>query len=168
MDPSSRLRCIRSRSQEFRDPTSLLDAPMQFNATPHGQLSPRFLQNYSLASFRSGREDVKPTTLKEKCVRNLTLESFYEEDGSRPIFTDLDKYELPEPSEMQYLKEQFGKKRNSVQNTLVIEIIGTMVNCLNPIADENFSVFDVTISGNKLLKVEKAQSTETLFVRFHA
>ena len=69
---------------------------------------------------------------------------------------------------MQYLKEQFGKKRNSVQNTLVIEIIGTMVNCLNPIADENFSVFDVTISGNKLLKVEKAQSTETLFVRFHA
>ncbi len=55
-----------------------------------------------------------------------------------------------------------------MQQTLVVEIIGTMVNCLDPTADENFSVFDVTISGNRLLKVEKPKCTETLFVRFHA
>ena len=102
MNPNQRLQCIRSRSQEARPLISLMDSPIEFGGTPFGKMgdSPRFMQNYSLASFRSPRDDVKPTTLKEKLVKNLTLESFLDENGGRPIFTDLDKYDLPEPSDM--------------------------------------------------------------------
>lgn len=65
---------------------------IEFNLNEFGE-SPRFVQVQSYASFRSCREVWKPTTIKDKIIHNLTLDDLLEEDGSRPVFTDLDKYD---------------------------------------------------------------------------